>query len=110
MPLYDYSCVQCGKFDAIRPMAENHLSVACPHCGAVSARHMFAAPGLARVSANERLARSTNERASHEPQRSAGRHPNGCACCQPSTKRPTENGAQPSAKSFVDRRPWMISH
>lgn len=118
MPTYDYACSACGPFEAVRRIAERDLPAACGQCGAASARAWLAAPSLADMPAARRLAMATNERASHEPQRSSQyRHPSGCGCCSK-----TGNGAlagartrmdksqAPAAKSFANRRPWMISH
>jgi putative FmdB family regulatory protein len=34
MPLYEYSCTECGKqFELIRALAERDLPCQCPHCG-----------------------------------------------------------------------------
>lgn len=33
MPLYDYSCLTCGRFEVSQKMSEPRLS-ACPTCGA----------------------------------------------------------------------------
>jgi putative FmdB family regulatory protein len=38
MPLYDYSCEQCGSFEAKREAAEAGTPAACPECGAASDR------------------------------------------------------------------------
>jgi putative FmdB family regulatory protein len=46
MPLYDYRCLSCGDFRALRPMSESSAPVGCPVCGARSER-MIAAPFLA---------------------------------------------------------------
>lgn len=45
MPMYDYHCVVCGDFRAMRPMAQSGSASACPTCGAASAR-VIAAPFL----------------------------------------------------------------
>lgn len=42
MPMYDYSCVDCGDFRVIRPMAESHVAQACPVCGQACARALRA--------------------------------------------------------------------
>ena len=118
MPTYDYLCARCGPFDAVRRMADRDLPAACGLCGSPSARAWVAAPSLAAMPADRRLAMATNERASHEPQRSSQyRHPSGCGCCKTSGRgalagaRARLDASQPKpAKSFANKRPWMISH
>ena len=36
MPMYDYSCADCGDFAALRPLAQWRDPAACPDCGALS--------------------------------------------------------------------------
>jgi len=76
------------------------------------ARAWLAAPRLADMPAERRLAMATNERASHAPLHSSqlarSRHPAGCGCCKTAPKADPSRPA--AAKSFANRRPWMISH
>jgi putative FmdB family regulatory protein len=46
MPLYDYSCEQCGSFEAKREAAEAGTPAACPECGAPSQR-LWSVPKVA---------------------------------------------------------------
>lgn len=121
MPTYDYLCDHCGPFDAVRRMADRDLPAMCALCGAPSARAWVSAPSLAAMPAHQRHAMATNERASHEPQRSSEyRHPRGCGCCKVgggggggalAGARARLDPSQPKpAKSFANKRPWMISH
>jgi len=118
MPTYDYECASCGPFEAFRAIDDRNLPAACGVCGAASNRVMVAAPRLAVMSSDQRIAFSTNERASHEPQHSSSyRHPSGCSCCKPvsKNKQAKEHSNVDSAnnkpvKSFANKRPWMISH
>jgi putative FmdB family regulatory protein len=39
MPIYEYSCPECGnKFDARRAMKDADAPIVCPACGAENAR------------------------------------------------------------------------
>jgi len=112
MPTYDYACPHCGPFEAVRRIAERDLPASCPDCAAPAARAWLTAPRLADMPADRRLAMATNERASHAPQHSSqvarSRHPAGCGCCKAAPK--TDPSRPAAAKSFANRRPWMISH
>ena len=114
MPTYDYACAACGGFDAIRPSSVRNQPTDCPGCGAASPRVFAAAPRLELLHADTRQAMDVNERARHEPQRSADyarlRHPAGCGCCSPGTRRSATVTGANGAKAFPSKRPWMISH
>jgi putative FmdB family regulatory protein len=114
MPTYDYACASCGGFDAIRPSSVRNQPADCPGCGAASPRVFAVAPRLELLQADTRRAMDVNERARHEPQRSSGyarlRHPAGCGCCSPGTRRSATVTAASGAKAFPSKRPWMISH
>ena len=113
MPTYDYHCAACGDFDALRPLARRDEPAECPMCGALSSRVFAAAPRLALMDAGTRLAMATNERARHEPMRLSDavrkRHGSGCGCCTPGRRGATLT-APNGNKTFVGKRPWMISH
>jgi putative FmdB family regulatory protein len=66
MPLYDYGCGTCGPFREWRSMSEWEAEVACPNC-ALPAPRLAAAPMLAVLSPNNRIAQERNERSAHEP-------------------------------------------
>ena len=61
MPLYDYRCVSCGDFRALRPMSESGAPVVCPVCGAPSDR-LIAAPFLAGKDSTSGIAPPCNGR------------------------------------------------
>jgi putative FmdB family regulatory protein len=112
VPTYDYDCACCGSFEALRPMSLRDAPFACPACDSPAPR-VISAPRLATMDASQRRAMSVNERAAHEPKSSGAyarlKHPPGCGCCAPGRSRGTlvmPNGN----KTFVDKRPWMISH
>lgn len=109
MPVYDYSCEDCGTFTAFRPMSAFRDPCACPDCGADAQRAFLSAPALAGMDPNRRRAMATNERSRNEPKRSAA-HPSGCSCCS-GAKLSSRTAVSPSgAKSFPGARPWAISH
>jgi putative FmdB family regulatory protein len=114
MPTYDYACAACGGFEAMRRCSARDQPADCPACGAASPRVFAAAPRLALLQADTRQAMAVNERARHEPQRSADyarlRHPAGCGCCSAGTRRSATVTAGNGAKAFPSKRPWMISH
>ena len=118
MPTYDYHCPACGDFDALRTMATRNDDVDCPDCGIAAPRVLASAPRLALMADTTRIAMDTNERARHEPKRSADlarRHPSNCSCCSTgnSGKRGQRSTTVTSAsgnKAFPTKRPWMISH
>ena len=117
MPTYEYVCNDCGGFDAVRTISARNDPCSCPVCESVSTRVWASAPGLSFVSSQTRTAHSLNERARHEPKRSADegnyarmKHPSGCGCCSSSNKRGATVQAQNGSKAFPSKRPWMISH
>jgi putative FmdB family regulatory protein len=114
MPTYDYACVQCGGFEALRPSALRDDPACCPACGHASPRVLSAAPRLALMAADARHAMATNERARHEPGSSRDyarfKHPAGCGCCSGASRRSATVVAPNGAKSAPAKRPWMISH
>jgi putative FmdB family regulatory protein len=113
MPTYDYACLRCGGFDALRNVSARNDPASCPHCGAVSQRVFVQAPSLGLLDVSTRSAIATNERARHEPKSSGDyarlRHPAGCGCCATGKRGATLTAANGN-KSFPGKRPWMISH
>jgi putative FmdB family regulatory protein len=67
MPLYEYSCSECGPFEAFRPASESAAVFACPSCGSAT-RRLFTPPGLALLSAPMRRARDREEKSAFEPE------------------------------------------
>ncbi len=117
MPTYDYACTSCGSFDALRPMGQRDLPVACPHCGEPSPRVFAFGAHLAQIDETTRRAMDINERAAHVPHSSRNpdgylrlRHPSGCSCCAGSTKQSKTRVLPNGNKMFAGSRPWMISH
>jgi len=75
MPLYEYACPRCGRFSALRPMAQHAQPQPCPQCGAVAPR---ALTGVGRIGSS-----SGGSSAAPFAGGSAGRyrHMGGCSCC-----------------------------
>jgi putative FmdB family regulatory protein len=113
MPIYEYLCKSCGPFNAMRPMAEYELPLACPRCDASAPRVLLTAPSLAGMPSELRLAHATNERSAHAPRTLSamkGMHGAGCACCSGKTSKRAVRRGRNGTKSFPTSRPWMISH
>jgi putative FmdB family regulatory protein len=110
MPHYDYLCADCGSFSEVRPMADSALPQLCPSCSAPAPRAILTAPRMAGMSSERRAAFVTNERSSHAPKMSGGRHPSGCGCCSGLSRKSPAATPPAAAKSFPSARPWMISH
>jgi len=66
MPLYPYTCNDCGDFQDWRSMTACNQSAACPRCGTLS-RRAVAAPTILGMGANTRKAHMRNEKSAHEP-------------------------------------------
>lgn len=66
MPLYDFTCPDCGPFRAWMRMSEADASSPCPECGDEASRSV-AMPFLALMNSNARTAHARNERSAHEP-------------------------------------------
>lgn len=114
MPTYEYQCDTCGQFDAIRAIARRNDPCNCPACGAPATRVILTAPSMWSMSASDRKAHATNEKARHAPTTSGEykathKHGPGCGCCG-GTKSKATVTAPNGAKAFPTKRPWMISH
>jgi putative FmdB family regulatory protein len=66
MPLYPYTCNECGNFQDWRSMAACDQPAACPRCGAPSKRAV-AAPAILAMDVHTRIAHMRNEKSAHEP-------------------------------------------
>lgn len=109
MPVYEYSCKDCGIFEDIKPMSQFSAPCACPDCGADAPRVMLTTPRLSAVSSTVRHAHETNERSADTPKRST--HGPGCGCCGGGSKKQSKTLYRADgSKSFPSKRPWMISH
>lgn len=114
MPIYEYDCLSCGSFAAVRPMSEARLPQPCPECGEAAPRVILSAPACSTVSSQTRISHGINERSAHAPQTSgeyaAKKHGAGCSCCNPSLPKNRVQKNADGKKTFPDKRPWMISH
>jgi putative FmdB family regulatory protein len=66
MPVYVFSCRDCGPFELSRPMAETGNTAHCPIC-LREARRVFTPPGLTRLATPVRRVLETEEASAHEP-------------------------------------------
>jgi putative FmdB family regulatory protein len=66
MPVYVFSCHECGPFELSRPMAETGKAAHCPVCRR-EARRVFTPPGLTRLARPVRQALEAEEASAHEP-------------------------------------------
>ncbi len=49
MPVFDYSCSQCGKiYDVYHKVREILEDVICPHCGSSNHKKLFSAAAVSR--------------------------------------------------------------
>ena len=110
MPIYDYSCGECGEFTALKPLAQWRDNAECPDCGTESARIIGGAPAISALSSAVNKARSLNERSTHEPRSSRSGHGMNCGCCSSAKSLGKTRRAADGSKSFAGARPWMISH
>lgn len=110
MPTYEFKCEQCGDFEAVRSIAKRNDLCHCPWCEAPAERVIASATMLTTsMTAGNRNAYATNERASHEPKlASAHVHSPSCGCGSGKSK--TTAVAADGSKAFPTKRPWMISH
>ena len=65
MPVYVFSCHDCGSFEVARPMAEVGAA-GCPTCLG-EARRVFTPPSLTRLSTPMRRVLEKEEASAHEP-------------------------------------------
>ena len=66
MPVYVFTCHECGTFELSRPMSETGKAAQCPVC-LREARRVFTPPGLTRLARPVRQALETEEASAHEP-------------------------------------------
>jgi putative FmdB family regulatory protein len=66
MPVYVFTCEECGPFELSRPMAETGRAADCPSC-LREARRVFTPPSLTRLARPVRQALETEEASAHEP-------------------------------------------
>ena len=103
-------------FCELATMDDSSEPVACPTCGAMSARIIRLSPEIFKMDKDKKKAHELNERNQHEPAYSTlarreddEEHSKGCGCTATLGKSKmffTERGE----KIFPTMRPWMISH
>ncbi|ACC72275.1 zinc ribbon domain-containing protein [Paraburkholderia phymatum] len=71
MPVYDYTCADCGAFEAVRRIAERDEPAACPRCGTLAQRVRIGAPAL--------LGGASGDASGGEG--GYGMRHRGCSCC-----------------------------
>jgi putative FmdB family regulatory protein len=109
MPLYEFDCTSCGAFSVLKPIVERNEAQACPRCGSAAQRNAISAPALACMPSTARHAAAVNERSRHEPRDSAQDHDHRNVCGSGASIG-NASCTQGGTKSFLGKRPWMISH
>jgi len=66
MPIYSFTCRNCGDFTEMRGIALADAAATCPRCGD-AAQRVFTAPHIARMDPALYRARELNEKSAHEP-------------------------------------------
>lgn len=111
MPVYDFTCSDCGDFREFLSIEERNDPIACPTCSRV-ARRLILAPNLALMSPIQRKASAVNEKSRHEPRVSSGHScGSGCGCgtkIRPARTKETKLGVLQGQKPSA--RPWMLGH
>jgi len=90
MPLYDYTCPNCGDFEAWRQMSEVGQPMVCVDCNATAAR-IYVAPNISLSSGSL----SSRIGGSSEPRL---------------IKRAESRPRAPKHQSQRGGRPWMLGH
>lgn len=67
MPIYDFTCGDCGPFDLRRSFAEAGEPVTCPSCGE-EAKRVYSMPNTRRMPAGLSNAMHRAEKSAHEPE------------------------------------------
>ena len=113
MPLYDFTCRDCGDFRELRTIGERNEPCACPSCKK-SAQRVVIAPGLSLMNAGLRKAHGVNEKSRHEP-RIRENHSCGSCCGCGSGPKIRKNHVKETKfcklqSQKVTSRPWMLGH
>ena len=114
MPLYDYSCEDCGPFRDWQAMSAFTALIECPTCGGPAPR-AITAPFIANMNPHSRIAHQRNEKSADAPEvmnrkemdrlgakRAGARGGHGDA--------PGRHGHAHSHGHGHSGRPWMIGH
>jgi putative FmdB family regulatory protein len=115
MPLYDFTCIDCGDFRELRTISERNDPIACPCCQK-QANRMILAPGLALMNPALRTAHGVNEKSRHEPMiRDAHSCHSRCGCSTGSSTKIRKNNTKETKLGKLQgqkasSRPWMLGH
>jgi len=91
MPIYAFTCADCGDFDLTRRVADAGAPATCPLCG-TTARRVFTPPGLAVLSKPVRGLLDREEKSIHEPEVA------------------TQKTGRPMPHAHAPAPPWVLSH
>ena len=72
MPFYDYSCLNCGDFRKLRPLAESSMSQFCPICNETAEKN-FVAPFILSKKSQQKSSKPNVLSCGHGPGCSHGR-------------------------------------
>ncbi|MGI9452710.1 MAG: FmdB family zinc ribbon protein [Geminicoccaceae bacterium] len=109
MPLYDYRCKHCGDFRSWQSMNESDADVACPSCEQRASR-LVAAPSLALMPANNRIAHTRNEKSADQPEVVTRSSMKGGQSGSDHGHQCNGGGHQHGGIGHSHGRPWMIGH
>lgn len=115
MPVYDFTCQDCGDFRELLTIAERNNSVSCPLCKKVSQR-LILAPGLSLMNPGLRKAHGVNEKSRHEPTvRSSHSCSSRCGCGTEGSSKIRKNNVKETKLGKLQgqkatSRPWMLGH
>ena len=91
MPVYAFTCADCGPFDLMRPMTQAGAPVHCPSCGGET-RRVFTPPGIAHLTPPVARALDIEQKSAHEPDVV------------------TEKSGRPLAHRHAPAPPWTLGH
>jgi putative FmdB family regulatory protein len=91
VPIYAFTCAECGPFEVQRPVTEAGAPASCPSCRG-EARRVFTPPGLALLARPLRKTLDLEEKSRHEPEVVADKR-----------GRPLPHKHEPTA-------PWVMPH
>ena len=61
MPIYEYSCKNCGlKFEALRPLNDTGATLTCPDCGSSRHEKVFSTFSASSASSGESACQSAS--------------------------------------------------
>ncbi|SFU16093.1 FmdB family zinc ribbon protein [Sedimentitalea nanhaiensis] len=100
MPIYTYTCNDCGTFDTWRTIVDATNEINCPICTKPSPRQV-ALPGLNLMNSTLRGYMSRSEKSGNEPRVVNKKHLAGCGCPICKIGKPKERPT---------RYKWMIGH